>query len=189
MLFQLDVFCRVLLGIVLLAAAVGKLRGRHTIVGTRVTLAEMAGGLPLPRTAVAVALPLAELLAALLLAVPRGVLAGYATAAVLLASFTLGIAATLRRGRRVPCRCFGASDTPVSHRHLVRNLLLLSAVVAGAGAHLAGGQPAPAVAVLAAGAAVLVAAAMIRLDDLMYLFAAPVQPARPPARVGNPTPR
>ena len=41
--------------------------------------------------------------------------------ALLLAAFTTAIAASLRRGRRAPCRCFGAADTPVGPRHLARN--------------------------------------------------------------------
>lgn len=53
--------------------------------------------------------------------------------AVLLAAFTVVIAARLRRGEHPPCACFGAwSARPIGGGHLARNATLLALAVVGA---------------------------------------------------------
>jgi hypothetical protein len=98
---------------------------------------------------------------------------GFALATVLLIAFTAGIARALRRGAEAPCRCFGASSTPLGRRHLVRNGLLLVSTVTGLLGALVGPVDPPdlggaAVALLAG----LVCGALVTaFDDLVDLFA------------------
>ena len=87
--------------------------------------------LGLPRPALwAVAVPLLEVMTALLLVIVPGW--GGVAAFALLAAFTATLAVVLRSGRVATCACFGGASTkPVSSRHLVRNAgLLVLAVVA-----------------------------------------------------------
>jgi len=81
---------------------------------------------------------------------------------------------SVRRGNTAPCRCFGASSTPLGPRHLVRNALLLAVAAAGlAGVLTPGALELPGT--LVAGAAGLVVGAMITVfDDIADL----VKPAR-----------
>lgn len=99
-----------------------------------------------------------------------------AAAAVLTAVLAAGVGVALRRGTRTPCACFGpGSARPLGRAHLVRNLSLLAALLAAvAGNGLSGAPavgPALAGAVLAAVAAVVVSVLLVRLDDIVELFA------------------
>ncbi len=96
-------------------------------------------------------------------------IAGFVLATALLLAFTVAIAASLRRGRRAPCRCFGATETPIGPRHLVRNTLLICSAVLGALApeHL----PSVAGAAVAFAAGVVVAVLVIAMDDIAVVFA------------------
>ncbi|GAB3151882.1 MauE/DoxX family redox-associated membrane protein [Microbispora hainanensis] len=162
-------FCRLLTGIVFLMSAVSKLRGRAAYeeftAATRVLVR-------LPARPVAALVVTAEAAVAPLLAWPPTVLAGFCLALGLLVAFTVAIAVALRRGRRVPCRCFGASAVPVGPGHLARNAVLLAAamagaVQAGAGTVLAGLGPAGFAAVaLAAGAAAVLLSAIGEIAGL-----------------------
>jgi hypothetical protein len=94
-------------------------------------------------------------------------------AAVLLAVLTGGIALALGRGATASCACFGAAERPLSRRHLVRNVALLAIAVCAAA--LADQLPQsiaelPAAALAGLGGAV-VALLLIRLDDIVDLFA------------------
>lgn len=113
-------------------------------------------------------------------------MAGLALAASLLTAFSVGIAVSARQGPPVPCRCFGPSETPFGYRHVVRNSLLIAVAVTGGLAATPGGSSElhPA-AIVVAVAAACVAALVIRVDDLVDLFAGP--PAA--ARVGRRDPR
>ncbi len=129
---------RLVLAVVLGAAGVAKLRDRG---GTAEALAAFGA----PRrsvAALAVALPIAELVTAAAL-VPRRAAWGAALAALaLLATFTAAVARALARGQRPDCRCFGQLEpSPIGASTLVRNgaLLALAAFVAGAGR----GDPGP----------------------------------------------
>ena len=94
-------------------------------------------------------------------------------AAVLLAVLTGGIALALGRGATASCACFGAAERPLSRRHLMRNVALLAIAVCGVG--LADQLPRstaelPA-AVLAGLGGAVVALLLVRLDDIVDLFA------------------
>ncbi|MGH3758720.1 MauE/DoxX family redox-associated membrane protein [Actinophytocola sp.] len=101
-------------------------------------------------------------------------------AGVLLAVLTVGIALALRRGARATCACFGATARPLGGRHLVRNGFLIAVVLAGLVVRALTGDGtaefAGAVVGLAGGA--LGALILVRLDDLVELFA-PTRPTQP----------
>ena len=69
--------------------------------------------------------------AALLLMLPGTRRLGFAVAGLLLGVLTGGVAAIVGRGKRVTCRCFGASDAPLQIRHVVRNATLTVAAAVG----------------------------------------------------------
>jgi hypothetical protein len=171
---QIDLFCRVVLGVVFVVAAAGKLRGRGAQRATRVTVRAFGITSGALATVIAVSLPFAELAVAVLLVIPPVAMLGYVLAGGLLIGFSAGVAVALRRGQRVPCRCFGASEAPIGRRHLVRNGGLLAVAVAGLAASIADGAPGgltvdPA-ALVAAFAGLLVALLVIRMEDLVFLF-------------------
>lgn len=93
-----------------------------------------------------------------------------ALAGLLMLVLTTGIALALRRGTGGRCACFGATERPLGRRHLVRNGVLLFAVVLGL-AGLGDGHPVQvAGALIAAGAGALGAVVLIQLDDIVELF-------------------
>ncbi|GAA2397545.1 methylamine utilization protein MauE [Actinomadura vinacea] len=94
---------------------------------------------------------------------------GFGLAAALLVAFTAAIAASIRRGRRATCRCFGPSSVPLGPRHLVRNGALFACAVLG-GLSPGGLPPAGGIAVAAAAGAVG-AVLIVSLDDIVELFA------------------
>ncbi len=138
MIDALDLACRALLFAVFVVAALAKLRDREGTAG-----AVAAFGVPEPfARPVALALPWAELATAALLVPPATALAGAIAATALLAAFTAAIAASLARGRRPACRCFGQlSAEPVGGATLLRNAILLS--VAGLLVALEVARPSP----------------------------------------------
>ncbi|MEU4338750.1 MauE/DoxX family redox-associated membrane protein [Micromonospora lupini] len=180
----LELTARLLLALVFLAAVVGKLR-------TRAGFAEFVGSVgqfgvparwapPVARFAVA-----AEAAVVVLLAVGRTAPAGLVLAAGLLGVLTAAIVGALRRGARPACRCFGVGAAPIGARHVTRNVVL--AVVALLGllgwATAAGPPPSAPTVLLAVGVAVPLAAVVVRLDDLVALFApTPSRPTRPAGR-------
>ena len=97
--------------------------------GTR----EAAKGFGVPRplaTGVAFLLPLAELAVAFLLVAPGQRPLGPLAALALLSLLSAAVAASLARGRRPDCHCFGAlKSEPIGARTLVRNAAL--AAIAG----------------------------------------------------------
>jgi len=99
------------------------------------------------------------------------VLAGFIGVATLLLIFTVAIGLMLRRGDRKPCHCFGTQDVPLGPAHVVRNLVLLALAVVGPFAR-SGDHALPGV-VLAFCAGALVAALLVRFDDLVALFSSP----------------
>jgi hypothetical protein len=130
-------FARLALAAVLVSAGLGKLRDRP---GARDAMAAF-GVAPALAPAVAVVVPLAELVIAVLL-IPAATAAWAAAAALLLlAVFTGAILLNLLRGRAPACNCFGAaSGEPIGPASLVRNgvLMALAAFVAVAGWNDAG---------------------------------------------------
>ncbi|MDP9845353.1 hypothetical protein J2853_004564 [Streptosporangium lutulentum] len=167
--------CQVLVAVVFAAAVISKWSGKAFAEFTASTGRLLPPRLAGWRQPAARGVFAAELAAVVLLAVPTTAVIGFALSAVLLTGFAAGIAGALRRGERTPCRCFGAAGTRLGPAHLVRNLVL--AVIAAVG--LAVSLSAPAAPVQPAPAAVLVvaslagAALVIRMDDLITLFAPP----------------
>ena len=111
---------------------------------------------------------------------------------VTLLAFSAAVAVNLRRGRRVPCGCFGHASERVSTRTLVRLLLLLLASLALLLRLLAGGSRIVVVELLAAGppglgrvlgtgglAAFLILMTMwlMTLPELVSMLRKPDQPA------------
>jgi hypothetical protein len=101
-------------------------------------------------------------------------------AAALLAVLTGGIVLALRRGADVSCACFGAGDRPLSRRHLARNGVLFLIAVGGVGVadHVPRDAAEPLAVLLAGLVGAVVALVLIRLEDLVELFA-------PAARAGK----
>ncbi|MEU1589964.1 MauE/DoxX family redox-associated membrane protein [Micromonospora sp. NPDC005710] len=180
----LELTARLLLALVFLAAVIGKLRTRAGWAAFVASVGQF--GVPTrwtgPAARVAVA---AEAAVVVLLAVSRTVPAGLVLAVGLLGVLTAAMVGALRRGARPACRCFGAADAPIGARHVGRNLALLTVALLGLlGWATAAGPPPSASAVLVAvGVAVPLAAVVIRLDDLVALFApTSSRPTRPVGR-------
>ncbi|MGI5241091.1 MauE/DoxX family redox-associated membrane protein [Dactylosporangium sp. CA-139066] len=165
--------CSVLVSVVFAAAVGGKARSGAALRAFADTLVTGRLVARRRRIPVAVALTAAEAGIAVLAAVPGTAPYGLAAAAVLATGFAAGIQVTLARGAPIPCVCFGTgSDRPMGRGYQVRNLLLAGVAVLGA---LAAGRPGPhdlrtdgVVVAVAAGA--LLAALVVRGDDVAYLF-------------------
>jgi hypothetical protein len=83
-------------------------------------------------------------------------------------------------GTRATCACFGAvSARTMNGTHLARDAVLLAVLAAGlAGNSFRNSQPASATWTVAVGAGAITALLLIRLDDLIELFA-PVRELTP----------
>ena len=165
--------CRLTLICVLAVAGVAKLRDRRrfaTALGDLTRLPAAA------RPALAVLVPAAELLAAVLLAVPRTLTAGLAVAAALCAGFSVVAVTAMRRRSSAGCPCFGSRTTvPMGPWHVARNavltgLALLGGVIAlNQGATASYDAPALVLAVAVAGYLTTLA---VFTDDLAFFFSA-----------------
>jgi Methylamine utilisation protein MauE len=115
----------------------------------------------------------AELATAAMVVTPGATLVGLNAAAALFLSFAVLAAVSAIRGRQVPCRCFGASDTPLGAPHAARNGLLCAVAGTGAVAFAVGSGPPvrPAGAVLTLTLVAAAVAVTVLFDDLMFLFA------------------
>ncbi|MEO6088186.1 MAG: MauE/DoxX family redox-associated membrane protein [Umezawaea sp.] len=168
--------CRCLVGLVCGVSVIGKLRGRtafREFAGTTRVL--LIAAFPIGAISHAAArvvggvVVAAEASVVLLLLVPGAGWIGLGLAVVLMAAFGYGIAATVRRGVRTSCRCFGASSTPLGTRHLVRNACLF--LVAATGLLIGPvGSADPAGLAVAGAAAAVIALLVVRLDDVIDLF-------------------
>ncbi len=118
---------RVVLGVVFLFSA-----SRKKYTGTEFVAAMKAFGLPAPRLSAAV-LTLVEVVLALSLFAWHDEPWPSVAAIVVLGAFTVAVGDNLRRGRAVPCPCFGASERPVSGSTMVRNGWLAALGVLGTG--------------------------------------------------------
>jgi methylamine utilization protein MauE len=182
---HLVVAARSLVAVVFAVSAVSKLRGRSALdefvaslrqfgvpagwrrpVGIGVALGE--GAIPVLLVGAALAGPSSGTAARALVG------AGFGLAAGMLAAFTLAIARAVRGGVRAPCRCFGASSTPMGRPHLVRNGLLLAVAVVGLAGALLGpvASPGLGVAAVAILPGLVAGALVMSFDDLVALFAA-----------------
>jgi hypothetical protein len=150
----------------------GKVRNRHAYDEFVSSVIAMQV-LPQPWTRLAaIATIAAEVATLVLLAIPATVPAGFLVAAGLLTVFTSAILTAIRRGRGAPCRCFGASTTPLGRIHVVRNLVLLAACLVGLAsiANGSGNAPHPSGLLISLGAAAITLLFVLRLDDLVSLF-------------------
>jgi len=163
----LDLFARVLLAVVFLAAVVGKSRSRQGFAEFRDSVAELAPQW-LPARPMAVAVVVGEAATVVLLAAPVTRFAGYALAVVLLAAFCAGIARTIHTRQTVRCQCFGAGGDVLGPRHLVRNCLLVA--VAAAGALGGGAPPSGPVALVALVTGALLGLLTTRWEDVAFLL-------------------
>ncbi|MFD5743667.1 MauE/DoxX family redox-associated membrane protein [Streptomyces massasporeus] len=166
--------CRILLFGVFLLALAGKVRSRTAFASFARSITDLRLFPRKVSRAAAAAVIAGEVAVLLLLVPPRTAHLGLAAAVLLLLAFTAGIVVALRGGRRAPCRCFGASATPLGPLHVVRNLILAGTGAAGFAvmtALPAGGWPAHAGGGAVAAVAAIVAALLVaRLDDLAALF-------------------
>jgi methylamine utilization protein MauE len=99
----------------------------------------------------------------------------------LLVVLTVGIVVALHRHRIAPCACFSRSDRPLSWRHVLRNGLMLLVGVTGVTIAVAvtPAAPDPVAAGVAGATSVVVAVVLVRLDEILELFA----PSNPGGRV------
>jgi Methylamine utilisation protein MauE len=180
------------LGVVLLLAAVPKLRRPAAFADTVRDYRVLPPGLAPAAASVLIAAE--SLLAASLL---TGVLATAApplTIALLLC-FLAAVGINLRRGRRVPCGCFGETSQALSARTLARLALLLAAAALLLGLRAAGAVPLTVSGLVAdgwtglaygaqeAGLAaflLMVGAWALNLPELARLLSRPARPAGPP---------
>ncbi|SIM50768.1 MauE/DoxX family redox-associated membrane protein [Micromonospora cremea] len=121
-----EIGSRVLLGSVLLAAAVGKASGRAAFREFTRSVRDLGYR---PANPLAGAVVAAEFTAVVLLAVFPP--AGFLLSAALLLAFTVAIATNLRRGGAT-CRCFGRTAAPLGRHHAWRNVFLVGCAIAGA---------------------------------------------------------
>ncbi|MBO2450021.1 hypothetical protein J4573_23160 [Actinomadura barringtoniae] len=163
----LSVGCASLLALVFAVSAISKTRDLDGFVASMPDLLPRLSGGTAARPVGLLVVAL-EAIAAVLLVVPATAPYGFGLAFLMLAAFTVAIAAAIRRGRRAPCRCFGASAAPLGVRHLGRNAVLLAAAALGA---FPAGSPGAAAGVAVAVAAGAVGAILIvSLDPLADLF-------------------
>ncbi|GAA3989973.1 hypothetical protein GCM10022247_05740 [Allokutzneria multivorans] len=175
--------CAVLMCVVFGASAAGKLGGarwRAFVASTGLlrllppsSRTWAAGAVVLAESAIATALAGAAAFGGQVAAI-----AGFAGVAALLVVFTGAIVISLRRGDRTPCRCFGASASPLGWPHVVRNAVLLIVAGTGLAGVAAGGAPHPGVALVSGVAGAAFGLLLVRFDDLVDLF-------RPVARAGD----
>lgn len=164
--------CQVLLGGVFAVSAGTKLYSRTAFADFTAATARLTGARAARARRFAVAVVAAEIAIVLALAVPALVLWGFAASIGLLAVFTAAIVRALRRGQRAPCRCFGASNSPLGTRHVARNAVLVAFGGLGIAAGTIGDTSSLDVglACVVAFAALVGVALTARLDDLIGLF-------------------
>lgn len=133
--------CRLTLICVLAVAGLAKLRDRRrfaTALGDLTYLPAAA------RPALALLVPAAELIAAVLLALPRTLTAGLAVAVALCAAFSAVAVTTMRRGSSAGCPCFGSRTTvPMGPWHVARNATLTVLALLGGAIALTHGTTSP----------------------------------------------
>jgi hypothetical protein len=161
---------------VLVVSLISKLRDRAGTAGLAEAIARM-GVLPAgwahPAALLAVA---AEALVTAALLWPGTRATGLAAATLLFGAFTVVLARAVRRRAQVGCHCFGVTATPVGARHVARSGLLGALALggwAGAVTQPAGAGPGVPGVLFAVAVAGLATAALVLLDDLVWLFRGP----------------
>jgi hypothetical protein len=167
----LSLVCRGTVVLVFAVSAFSKLRSRAALAQfARST--ELLSGLSARRASTLARIVIAgEVTVAVLASAGPLPAAGLGVAGVLLCAFTGALARFPDSGQALSCGCFGSSATATRHTAIARNVLLLGVVVVGLLS--AGAVPLrwDAALVCAVAAAVL-AAFLIRLDEIASLFTA-----------------
>ncbi|KAA8882082.1 hypothetical protein F3087_39195 [Nocardia colli] len=116
--------CRYLLGGVFLVALVGKLRSRAAYSEFVAATGALLGvGDRIARWAAMSTVVAEAVIVCALIAEPTARV-GLGLAALLLGCFSVALTRALRRGSTTPCRCFGASTTPIRIEHALRSAVL-----------------------------------------------------------------
>jgi hypothetical protein len=167
-----DVASRLLLLTVFVLALAGKVSGRGAWDEFVASIGKMAVIDTSKAPMAAVATTVAEAGVVVLAVVPLrwAGSASFVLAAGLLGCLTLAVLRTVRRGTAVPCRCFGASDTPLGMPHVVRNALLVVVALAGLAASFVSGPFDVGLAVVVAVFGAALGLLMARWDDLVSLL-------------------
>ncbi|MFE4698585.1 MauE/DoxX family redox-associated membrane protein [Streptomyces sp. NPDC056738] len=118
----------------------------------------------------ATAVPLMELGVATSLGLPRLVSAGLSAALLLLAAFTVYLLSLVRTRPDASCGCAGASRTPVSGAHLLRNALLLALTAGTWWATVSTSAPSRSSYVLVAAPAAVTGITLLYLAELVPLL-------------------
>jgi hypothetical protein len=163
--------CRLTLICVLAVAGFAKLRDRPRFATALGDFTYLPA-----RPTLSVLVPVTELAAAALLALPWTLTAGLALAAVLCAAFSAVAVAAMWRGSSAACPCFGSrTAVPMGPWHVARNATLTVFAVVGVAIAVAHGTStpfnAPALAFAVATAGYLTALAVFT-DDLAFFFSA-----------------
>ncbi|MFL6141315.1 MAG: MauE/DoxX family redox-associated membrane protein [Labedaea sp.] len=137
---ELVLAVRVLVGLVFGVAAVSKLGSRRGLSAFAMSLTRLGPRPVRGWFAVAVGTAVTELTVAILVALPPTYRVGLTLAAAVLLVFCVAIGYSIRRERRIECRCFGGSGAVLGRPHLIRNTIL--AVLASAGAIVHSAAPA-----------------------------------------------
>ncbi|MEU0572530.1 MauE/DoxX family redox-associated membrane protein [Nonomuraea sp. NPDC005983] len=164
-----EVGCRVLLVTVFALALWSKVSGREPWARFVRSVRDMT---PWRSNAVPVAVAAGEAAVIVLAATPlrwAGAL-GFALAAVLLGCFAVATALVVRRGAAVPCRCFGASETPMGWAHVIRDLVLIALAALGLAASTAFGLADMGMAVISGVSGAALGLLITRTDDLASLL-------------------
>ena len=177
---------RVLFGLVFAVAAASKVGSRG---GFRTFVASLDGLGRAPVLGwrlVGVAVVLAEGTTAALLVAPATAPWGLAASTGLLAGFAVAIAVSVRQGREVTCRCFGAGGSTLRAGHAMRNGALAALALAASALGFAAGTAPVAVAdvPIAAGLGAIGAVIVIRWDDLAFIARRPTVVHQNPTRGG-----
>jgi hypothetical protein len=168
----------VLCGLVLLASAVSKVRGRGDYADFVASIP--AFGIPARWTRLfAVLTVVAEFAIALLLLASVFIgrwpaVAGLALAVGLFGVLTAAVWRAVARQSGAVCRCFGRARTTLAHRHVYRNAFLLAVAGFGLAVSVVDTPADSAATWLAAVVGVIGAALVVRFDDLADLVAGQV---------------
>ncbi|GAB2687247.1 MauE/DoxX family redox-associated membrane protein [Nocardia thraciensis] len=164
--------CRCVLAGVFLVSLAGKLRSRTAFEEFVTATAALLSAPGRPAKVVAVGTITAEIAVVCAMVFEPSRRLGLIMAVAVLVCFTVALVRALLRGAAAPCRCFGASDTPIGIRHVIRNIVLAAVAAAAVALDVAVGthhyEPVGiAVIVPAVAACVLLT---VRLDDLVELL-------------------
>ena len=119
--------CRLLLGLTLLAAAIGKIANFKQFSSDLSDSLKLSTRWSQPLTSLLI---ISELLLSILILLNKYYeYMAMAMAAILLSSFTLYIVVSLLQNKLIRCNCFGQSNDSISYFDVSRNLVLIIAAI------------------------------------------------------------